>query len=109
VIVTPPMELSVRASAQLAGLAMTMVSAVIVQMTTVSMNGSSRATRPSLAGCLVFTAEWAIGAEPRPASLENAARLKPMISAPSTPPATPSGLNAPSMIVLIAAVRRRSG
>lgn len=45
----------------------------------------------------------AIGAEPSPASLENAARLKPMISAPSTPPAPPCGLKAPSMIVPIAA------
>ena len=29
-----------------------------------------------------FAAEWAMDAEPTPASLENAARWKPMISAP---------------------------
>ena len=65
---------------------------------TVSTNGSNRATKPSLTGRLVFTAEWAMGAEPRPASLENAARWKPMIITPTTPPATPSGLNAPVMM-----------
>ena len=37
-------------------------------------------------------------AEPTPASLEKAARLKPWISAPMAPPATPSGLKAPVMI-----------
>ena len=55
----------------------TRTKAVIVQTTTVSVNGSSNATSPSLAGFFVFTAEWAIGAEPIPASLENAARLIP--------------------------------
>ena len=67
---------------------MTMVSAVMVQMTTVSMNGSNIATKPSLTGCLVFTAEWAMGAEPTPASLEKAARWKPMMRTPMAPPAT---------------------
>ena len=62
---------------------MTIVSAVIVQTMTVSMNGSSRETKPSLTGCRVLTAECAIGAEPTPASLENAARWKPTISTPS--------------------------
>ena len=51
-----------------------MVSAVMVQMTTVSMKGSSRATKPSLTGWRVLTAECTIGAEPTPASLEKAAR-----------------------------------
>jgi len=46
----------------------------------------------------VRTAEWAIVAEPRPASLENTARWKPMIIAPSAPPPTPSALNAPESI-----------
>ena len=46
-------------------------------------------------GSLVRTAEWAIEADPTPASLEKAARLNPWISAPIAPPATPSGLNAP--------------
>ena len=35
-------------------------------------------------------------ADPNPASLEKAARWNPMIITPSTPPATPSGENAPS-------------
>ena len=74
---------------------MTIASAVIVQITTVSMNGSSSATKPSVAGSLVFTAECAIEAEPMPASLEKAARWKPTISTPMTPPATLSGLKAP--------------
>ena len=70
---------------------MTMVSAVIVQMMTVSMNGSSRATKPSVTGRRVLTAEWAIAAEPSPASLEKAARWKPTMSTPIAPPATPVG------------------
>ena len=57
---------------------MTMTSAVIVHTTTVSMNGSSRATMPSRAGWGVLAAECAMAAEPAPASLENAARLKPV-------------------------------
>ena len=47
--------------------------AVIVQTTTVSINGSNKATNPSDAGYFVFTAECAIAAEPTPASFENAA------------------------------------
>ena len=38
--------------------------AVIVQTTTVSINGSKRATSPSEAAYLVFTAECAIDADP---------------------------------------------
>jgi len=60
--------------------------AVIVQITTVSINGSSSATKPSEAEYLVFTAEWAIDADPAPASLEKAARLNPMSNTPMTPP-----------------------
>ena len=33
---------------------------------------------PSVIGSLVFTAEWAIAAEPTPASFENAERFKPL-------------------------------
>ena len=77
---------------------MVMTSAVMVQMTTVSMNGSSSETMPSVIGSLVRTAEWAMAAEPTPASLEKAARLKPWIKAPTKPPATPSPVNAPSKI-----------
>ncbi len=77
---------------------MTMVRAVMVQMTTVSTNGSSMATKPSVTGRRVLTAECAMGAEPTPASLENAARWKPMIRTPTTPPVTPSGEKAPLMM-----------
>ena len=72
--------------------------AVIVQITTVSINGSSKETIPSVTGSLVLTAEWAIGAEPIPASLENTALLNPKIKTPKKPPVTPSGENAPTKI-----------
>lgn len=74
---------------------MTIISAVIVQITMVSMNGSSSATWPSVEGSLVLTAEWAIEAEPMPASLEKAARWNPTMSTPTTPPLMTSGLNEP--------------
>ena len=73
-------------------------SAVMVQITTVSMNGSSSDTKPSVIGSLVRTAEWAMAAEPTPASFEKAARLKPWISAPTMPPAMPSPVKAPAKI-----------
>src|SRR5690606_1689310 len=82
---------------------MMITSAVMVQITTVSMNGSHRATRPSVIGSLVLTAEWAMEAEPMPASLENAARWKPTISTPMMPPMPASGVKAPPMIALNAA------
>ena len=80
----------------------TTINAVAVQTITVSMKGSHKATRPSVAGCLVFTAECAIGAEPRPASFEKAARWKPASSAPITPPAAASPLKAEETINPIA-------
>ena len=52
----------------------TITKAVILQIKTVSIKGSNKATKPSEAEYFVFTAEWAIEAEPAPASLENAAR-----------------------------------
>ena len=51
--------------------------AVIVQITTVSINGSNKATIPSETGSLVLAAAWAIDVEPTPASLEKAALLNP--------------------------------
>src|SRR5690606_35245956 len=63
--------------------------AVMVQTTTVSINGSSKATKPSDAGYFVLTAEWAIAAEPTPASLEKAALWKPTIKTPNIPPVMP--------------------
>ncbi len=77
-----------------------MARAVIVQMTTVSMKGSNRATKPSETGRRVLTAECAMGAEPRPASFENAARCRPTISTPKKPPVKASGLKAPLKILL---------
>ena len=77
---------------------MVITSAVMVQITTVSMKGSSSETTPSVTGSLVRTAECAMAAEPTPASLEKAARLKPWISAPTSPPATPSPVKAPAKI-----------
>jgi hypothetical protein len=77
--------------------------AVIVQITTVSINGSNNATKPSEAEYFVFTAECAIDAEPAPASLEKAALLNPTKSTPITLP-TPIavGLKASKNIKLIA-------
>mgnify|MGYP006963493864 CR=1 FL=1 len=48
-----------------------------MQITTVSKNGSSKLTIPSETGSSVLAAEWAIEADPIPASFENAALLKP--------------------------------
>ena len=74
-------------------------------MTTVSINGSSKATRPSEAEYLVFTAECAIDAEPAPASFEKAALLKPTINTPIIPP-TPIALgsNASEKIKQVASI-----
>ena len=83
-----------------------MTSAVIVQMTTVSMNGSSSATNPSLTGFGVRAVAWAMAALPRPASFENTARRKPMMMTPMIPPATPSGAKAPVQMATNAAGTR---
>ncbi len=57
------------------------------------------AANPCDMGSLVRTVACAIGAEPSPASLANAARRKPWMSAPTTPPATASGTNASRTMV----------
>ena len=85
---------------------MMMTRAVIVQITTVSMKGSSSATKPSLAGRRVCAVECAMAALPSPASLENTARRKPMTMTPSTPPAMPSGAKAPFQMAANAAGTR---
>ena len=72
-----------------------MTRAVTVQMTTVSMNGSSSATYPSRTGYRVRAVAWAMAADPRPASFENTARRKPMMITPIMPPVMPSGVKAP--------------
>ena len=56
--------------------------------------GSNNATKPSEAEKLVFTAEWAIEADPAPASFEKAALLKPVIKTPTIPPTPAEGLKA---------------
>ena len=58
-----------------------MTRAVIVHTRIVSMKGSRPATTPSRTGSSVLAAEWAIGAEPCPASEENKARLMPHMAA----------------------------
>ena len=78
---------------------MTITRPVIVQTMIVSMNGSSNETMPSRTGYFVLAAECAIAAEPTPASLENAARLKPITSTPMKPPQAALGLKALSKIV----------
>ena len=50
---------------------------VMVQMMSVSISGSSSATTPSETGSSVLAAEWAMGAEPWPASLEKRPRWTP--------------------------------
>ena len=84
----------------------TMTSAVMVQITTVSMNGSSNATNPSLTGSGVRAVECAIAALPSPASLENTARRNPTMATPNRPPAMPSGANAPVQMAAHAAGMR---
>ena len=63
------------------------------------MNGSRRATNPSLAEYLVFTAECAIEADPAPASFENAALLNPTIKTPITPP-TPIAVGLKASVII---------
>ena len=71
-----------------------MMRAVIEQTITVSMKGSSIATKPWVSGSRVLTTEWAIEDEPIPASFEKAARRKPSTTTPRTPPVAPFGVNA---------------
>ena len=78
-----------------------------MHITTVSIKGSNKATRPSEAEYFVFTAECAMDADPAPASLENAALLKPTNNTPIIPPTpTAFGLNAWLIIKLIASSTR---
>ena len=58
----------------------TITSPVMVQITSVSMNGPSEATSPSRTGSSVLAVAWAIGALPCPASLLNRPRRMPHIS-----------------------------
>ena len=73
-----------------------------VQTTIVSMNGSSPATTPSLTGSRVRAAEWAIGEDPCPDSLEKRARFIPQRKAvPAAPP-----MKAPSASDALKAVEK---
>jgi hypothetical protein len=80
---------------------------VIEQTTTVSMKGSSMATKPWVRGSRVRATEWAIEEEPIPASFEKAARRKPRTTTPSMPPAAPRGVKA-SVTIRDSASGRRS-
>ncbi len=76
----------------------------MVQITSVSMNGSSNATSPSRTGSLVRAAACAMGEEPRPASFENRPRATPQrIASPTTAPPTAHGFSAWLKIVAKAA------
>ncbi len=79
--------------------------AVMVQITVVSANTSKMPNRPCCTGPLVSAAAWAIGAEPKPASLENTPRATPLVMAlvmvmPTAPPTTAEGLKAPTKMAL---------
>ena len=78
------------------------VNPVIEQIITVSIKVPVIDTRPCLTGSLVFAAAAAIGALPRPDSLENIPLATPCYmasnSAPRVPPATALRPNAPSNI-----------
>ena len=79
---------------------MTMARPVIVQTTRVSRKVPVMETRPWRTGSLVLAAAAAMGAEPRPASLEKMPRAIPCCMAtsilPAMPPATACGLKAPT-------------
>ena len=68
--------------------ASSMIIAVQLQITMVSMNTPKAWNRPALTGWLTSEAAAAQGAEPLPASLENRPRCTPFISAAPKPPAT---------------------
>ena len=80
----------------------------MVQMMIVSMKVPVMEISPCSAGSFVFAAAAAIGAEPRPDSLEKTPRAIPfciaiMIVEPAKPPAAAVPVNAPSRISPIAA------
>ena len=69
-------------------------------MTMVSMNTSKMPYRPCRTGLVSLEAAWAMGAEPRPASLEKTPRFTPqvmvcMMVMPLMPPTAAVGLKAP--------------
>ena len=81
---------------------------VIVQMMIVSMNVPVIEMRPCSAGHFVFAAAAAIGAEPRPDSLEKTPRAMPfciaiMIVEPAKPPTAAWPVNASSRMSAMAA------
>ena len=81
---------------------MTSASPVIVQTMMVSRKVPVMETRPWRTGSLVCAAAAAMGAEPRPASLEKMPRAMPfcmaMSMAPSAPPAAARNPKAPANI-----------
>ena len=80
------------------------VSAVRLQITMVSMNTSKMPKKPCLTGLVSLVAAWAIGAEPRPASLKKQPRAMPLVMEveivmPNAPPSAASALKAPLKIM----------
>ncbi len=80
------------------------VRAVRVQITMVSINTSKIPKKPCLTGLVSLVAAWAIGAEPRPASLEKQPRAMPFVMEveivmPNAPPKAASALKAPLKIM----------
>ena len=67
--------------------ASSIIKAVQLQMTTVSIRTPSACTKPIFTGSSQEAAAAAQGAEPLPASLENRPRLTPFISTAPKPPA----------------------
>ena len=84
-----------------------MMNAVIEHTRNVSKYTPRVCTRPCLTGCVTAAEAPALGAEPRPASLENMPRLTPVrMMYPSVAPTTSFGPNAWVKIVATAAGSR---
>ena len=86
----------------------TITSPVMVHTTSVSIKVPSMAIRPCSTGSSVFAAACAMGALPRPASLEKMPRATPkriaaQIVAPAKPPVAAEPENADSTMVTSAA------
>ena len=75
---------------------------VRLQITMVSMNTSKMPYRACFTGSGSEVVAWAMGAVPRPASLEKMPRFIPQLitrnTEPTAPPVTPLGVKAPTKI-----------
>ena len=96
---TPPLEISFALIVGFFIIVVTRTRPVIAQTTTVSQNVPVEETSAWRTGFLVWAAAAAIGAEPRPDSLENRPLATPnwiaiLIPVPTSPPAAAPGVNA---------------